>query len=192
MEFLYKWIYTVVVIIVFTTFVDILMPNSDMKKYTKLILGFLVMATILSPLISLFNKEFSLSGKSFKFENQMESSYLKKQSEDYDSKQMKSVSKIYKSNLEKEMEKQIRIATGNNYITISVEVVEDVKAQNFGEIKKVIVNVSKGIKAVDKIEIGNKVATETKKTQSLNQPLKSKISMMYNISIDKIEIQTES
>lgn len=179
---------------IFVTFIDILMPSNSMKKYIKMILGLLVMTIILQPVLGFINKDFNLSGYTFKFQNQMESSYLKNQneSESYSQKQQDAMSKLYKQNLETQMAEQINKILNGGSAQVSVDVVDDMKADNYGDIKKVMVTIDKQAKAVEKVEkvtIGSKETQQPKtKPANNNDPLITKISAMYGIDSSIIVI----
>lgn len=195
MDELKKWIYTIVVIIVFVTFIEMLMPNSSMKKYSKLILGVLVMTIILQPLFSLVNKNFSLSADSLKFENQLNSSYIKEQSTSYSEKQNIEITKQYKQNIEKQIGQYVKKEIGEKDIEVTVQIIEDMESEDYGEIKKIYLNIKGGInkvKTVDKVIIGDSEEPGTKINNDNYLEIKNKISTMYDIDKGNIEIKTEN
>jgi stage III sporulation protein AF len=193
---IYTWVNTIIVAVVFVTFIDILMPSGSIKKYAKLVLGLLVMTIILQPVLTFLKKDYSLSGYSFKIQSQMDTSLIQKESEGYSQKQQESVSKLYKENLEKRMEDDINRLTGQSGSKVSLVIAEDVKAQNFGEIKKVTVYLKNSVKTVEKVgkvEIGDKKTQDSNKNQTpQNDDLKNKISALYNIDPRIIEIKYDS
>jgi stage III sporulation protein AF len=196
LEALSKWIYTIVVIIVFVTFIEILMPSSSLKKYTRVILGFLVMTIILSPLISLFNNDFSLGVYSFKIQSRMDSMNYKEQGV-YSKSQWEGISAEYRQNLENHIAQQVKKEEGDREINVKVQVVEDMNADNYGEIKKIDIYIGKKIKAVEKVEKieidgdSEDVDTQKNKESSGYKGLKDKIAAMYDVSSGIISIFTE-
>lgn len=54
MNFLGEWIKHIVLLILLATFMDLILPNSSMRKYVKLVVGFLLILLILSPILQLF------------------------------------------------------------------------------------------------------------------------------------------
>ncbi|MDQ0337734.1 stage III sporulation protein AF [Caldalkalibacillus uzonensis] len=51
--YLGEWIKHIVLIILIATFLDLLLPNSQMRRYIKLVVGLLIIMTILSPVLEL-------------------------------------------------------------------------------------------------------------------------------------------
>ena len=195
MDELKKWIYTIVVVIVFVTFIEMLMPNSSIKKYTRLILGLIVMTIVLQPLFSFIKKDFSLSGDSFKFQKQLDSVYIKKQASDIDAKQSSEITKQYIENLKKQVIQLAKRELGDREVKAVIEIIDDIKSDNYGEIVRVSLIIGKNLKTVDNIEkvkIGDSKEPKSKESNENYQVLKNKICAMYSISKDKIQINTEN
>ena len=83
MSILTDWVTNIIVFILFAIIMDMLLPNSTMQKYTKLVIGLLLIAVFIAPILSIFNKNFTsniqekiLQGSTWKnpqLENSMES-----------------------------------------------------------------------------------------------------------------------
>ncbi len=83
MSILTDWVTNIIVFILFAIIMDMLLPNSTMQKYTKLVIGLLLIAVFITPILSIFNKNFTsniqekiLQGSTFnnpKLENSLES-----------------------------------------------------------------------------------------------------------------------
>lgn len=58
MSFITEWIMNIVVFILLAMIIDMLLPNSGLKKYTKMVTGLLLIAIILTPLLKVFAKDF--------------------------------------------------------------------------------------------------------------------------------------
>ncbi|GIN85519.1 stage III sporulation protein AF [Heyndrickxia sporothermodurans] len=58
MAFIREWIMNIVVFILLAMIVDMLLPNSSLKKYTKMVTGLLLIAIILTPLLKVASKDF--------------------------------------------------------------------------------------------------------------------------------------
>ncbi|WP_423799052.1 stage III sporulation protein AF [Neobacillus sp. SAB-20_R2A] len=58
MEFLKEWVTNIILFILLATVIDMLLPNSSMQKYTKMVTGLLLIAIILTPLFKIISKDF--------------------------------------------------------------------------------------------------------------------------------------
>lgn len=191
MNELKNYINTIVVAMVFITFIEILMPDSSMKKYTKIVLGLLVMTIILNPVLNFLKKDFSLAGYSFKYQNQLNSIYLKKQASEYNDKQSEQISKLYRINLENQIAQTVKKEANIKNLKVDVDIVDDVKSDNFGQIKKISLVIYDGIKSVEKIEkidIGSSREVKSQMDSSRYESLRNKLAAMYDVRKDNISI----
>lgn len=58
MSFLSSWISNIIIFILLATVIDMLLPNSSLQKYTKMVIGLLLIAIIITPILSLFQTNF--------------------------------------------------------------------------------------------------------------------------------------
>jgi stage III sporulation protein AF len=65
MEFLKEWVTNIILFILLATVIDMLLPNSSMQKYTKMVTGLLLIAIILTPIYKLISKDFETTLTSF-------------------------------------------------------------------------------------------------------------------------------
>ncbi|MFF2586533.1 stage III sporulation protein AF [Peribacillus butanolivorans] len=72
MSFLAGWVSNIIVFVLLATVIDMLLPNSALQKYAKMVIGLLLIAIIITPILGLFNKDFDeiLSAATSEFENQ--------------------------------------------------------------------------------------------------------------------------
>ncbi|MFJ7754877.1 stage III sporulation protein AF [Peribacillus muralis] len=72
MSFLAGWVSNIIVFVLLATVIDLLLPNSALQKYAKMVIGLLLIAIIITPILGLFNKDFDeiLSAATSEFENQ--------------------------------------------------------------------------------------------------------------------------
>lgn len=57
MDFLKEWITNIILFILLATVIDMLLPNSSLQKYTKMVTGLLLIAIILSPILKIFSTD---------------------------------------------------------------------------------------------------------------------------------------
>jgi len=56
LEWLGNWLKSIVLVILLATFVDILLPSQTMQRYVKTVMSLFILLTLLSPLLSIFQK----------------------------------------------------------------------------------------------------------------------------------------
>ncbi|NEZ41613.1 stage III sporulation protein AF [Paenibacillus alvei] len=55
MSWLSQWMKEIIMIIMLATFIDLLLPNRSMQRYVKLMLSLIILLTLLSPVLKLFD-----------------------------------------------------------------------------------------------------------------------------------------
>lgn len=60
MSYLASWIQQLVLTVILATFIDLLLPNNTMQRYVRLVMGLVILMLILSPLLSLLQRDWSL------------------------------------------------------------------------------------------------------------------------------------
>ena len=58
MSFLTEWVTNIIVFVLLASVIDMLLPSSNMQKYTKIVTGLLLITIILTPLMKLFTADF--------------------------------------------------------------------------------------------------------------------------------------
>ncbi|MFD0048436.1 stage III sporulation protein AF [Actinomycetes bacterium NPDC127524] len=57
MSFLTGWVTNIILFVLLATVIDMLLPNSSMQKYAKMVIGLLLIAVILAPILNLFHTD---------------------------------------------------------------------------------------------------------------------------------------
>jgi stage III sporulation protein AF len=58
LDFLTEWITNIIIFILLATVIDMLLPNSSMQKYVKVVISLLLISIILSPIMKIFSSDF--------------------------------------------------------------------------------------------------------------------------------------
>lgn len=59
MEWLGGWLKQIIFIILLATFIDLILPNRSMQRYVKLVISLLILMTIMTPIVSIFQNSFT-------------------------------------------------------------------------------------------------------------------------------------
>lgn len=57
MSFLTEWITSIIIFILLATVIDMLLPNSSMQKYAKMVIGLLLIVVILTPILKILSTD---------------------------------------------------------------------------------------------------------------------------------------
>ncbi len=58
-ESLSLWLQKIILLILIATFLDMLLPNSSMQRYVKLVMGLIILLSIITPIMQIFQKDLS-------------------------------------------------------------------------------------------------------------------------------------
>lgn len=145
MEFMKSWITNITVVIIFTMLLDILIPNNDMKKFAKVIMGLLIILVIIKPFLMIKNV-----GYQFQSTLVQTAAYIDDSSQSSDDSievfQNNTALDIYKQKLS---DKVIEIVKSRDEfedrdVQVSIDIENDINKKEFGSIKAIQVFVKKG------------------------------------------------
>jgi stage III sporulation protein AF len=60
MDWLGGWLRSIVTVILLATFVDLILPSSTMQRYVKTVMSLIILLTLLSPVLQLFERKFNV------------------------------------------------------------------------------------------------------------------------------------
>lgn len=198
---------SLVVIIIFAAFLEIILPRSDMKRYVNLIIGLIVIIAVLNPFLTVINK-----GISFDVLTQEELSAgrdtqsLIQSGKGLANAQRKEAAREYKESLSRQIRAMAGLYQRNSIGGVDIDMVDDAASPEFGTIRKVILHLDSGkddalaqnqeeavgdIK-VDEVRIGSSVLNESEaaKLEQVDLPaLREMIANFYGLTPDQIVIE---
>lgn len=155
-DWLTNWLKEIILIVLLASFVDLLLPNSNMQKYARLILGLLIILTIISPIFELFTENFSVSTfvkgietEAYSYESNTDTTNLIG-SKEYESKMVEQVEQSMMLELKGLLETKYAISIIDLELTANL-------VNNSWEIKKIILMIEEG-RMEDNPSTSNEVA----------------------------------
>lgn len=180
-----------------------LVPSQKYEKYIKYICGIILLVICITPVLDLFNSSFSFSQIYEKFQNGSSMKQLKNELK-YTSTAGSAMLDSYIAKVEKDVD-TFTLEEGLYPVSTQVIIDEDEQSDSFGNIQdmKLVVSMAKDSEdtykntkdnisiEIEKIRIKEKdVIKDDTVTQQISD-LKRKLSEMYNISEDVIDIAYE-
>lgn len=157
------YIQSIAMVIIFTTFVNLIMPGGEFQKYIKIVLGLIVIITILAPINTIaFKNKPNYSDFLKKYEIGIENSTSMLGNEIYFEAQQEIILDSYKERLKNQMIDIIEKANKVKVIDLEIGLNEDQASQEFGNLTRLNIVVeetedvsNKKIK-IPKVRVGNK------------------------------------
>jgi stage III sporulation protein AF len=132
------WIKQVILVVIFTVFVDFVIPNNRFLKYAKVLLGLIVMVAIITPALTFINKEDTLLLKEvFIKNNDVFKGELNDQSKKLGEKNDELMVKQYKKNINAFIHQQVNAIGGYEVKDILAVIEEDSGKETFGKINEI-------------------------------------------------------
>ncbi|MED3654229.1 stage III sporulation protein AF [Heyndrickxia sporothermodurans] len=197
LSFITEWIMNIVVFILLAMIVDMLLPNSAMKKYTKMVTGLLLIAIILTPLLKVVAKDFdqvvaSFSNKKIIDSNKVEN-LIESKKKEIQAGQVEYTLKQVGEKMKNDVKEELIDRFDKDIQQIKIDS-KDRVAENENPIEKVIVYLSEKkkddsvpiIKPVN-ISIGEEEPEEGMGSRE-NESILSMLSERWGIAPDQIEL----
>lgn len=206
LAFLRTWILNIVTVIVFITFLEILLPNSDMKKYIRMIVGILVMLVILNPILELFNGKIQFEEEVFKTTAMLEQKNLTYDIEQFQVGQEEQIIDIYKTKIINHLRQNIESKREFKVVDLTVSIIEERNHKDFGKLKEIYMVLAKEKSSQDTLEnihpvsniqimIGsesNKIQNDGLISNEQTQKIKEEIALLYDISPNSVIVEQEN
>ncbi|MGF7057002.1 stage III sporulation protein AF [Brassicibacter mesophilus] len=204
-NFMREWIINIVIMIVFVTFLEIILPSSNMKRYIQMIIGLLIIIVLINPFINLITKDINIErevfaniGESFSYDQTGNSEYIELQN--------KQIINMYKQKLHKEISEMVSKEGDFDILNLDIDIIEDSIQNNYGDITRIELAImtakKEGIQKNDEIKV-NKIqdvvistldsdSTKSIQTSESCKKIQKKISEYYKISEDKVLVYLET
>ncbi|MCJ8006795.1 stage III sporulation protein AF [Lederbergia wuyishanensis] len=193
MEYLSEWVFNIIIFLIIAMVVDMLLPESSMKKYTKLATGLLLMAIVLTPVLKLISSDFEKVLASFTtnidVEDQTNENLLKTKKKEIQASQHAYILEQMAVQMKKMVEKELvdKYSAEISNLRISATPNSD---GTINELDNVVVSLTpseKVIKTIQPVNI-NFQETDAKMDTTDYETMKSMLANTWEIPISLIEI----
>lgn len=169
-DFLRAWVSDIVIVVILISFLEIILPKGNMKRYINMVIGLLIIIVLINPFINLLSKDIDIEGEVFK--NIVDGQNIE-YSNDEELKEIrqKQVIDIYKLSLKKEILSLIKSKTEHSVKAISVKINEDQGSEEFGNLQGVELLIDKG----DKKEKGKEKGVNIKEIKRVSVTLDTNV-----------------
>lgn len=181
-NFLNSWASGVVVAVIVGSIIEMILPESNNKKYVKTIIGIFILFTIISPIIVRFSGGIDL--KSIidydDYVNSVPVSSSNIISND-------DILEVYKNNIIEEITNTVE---QEGYKVIKINISVSSKEKNYGEILEIRLTAEENDTKVEKIniDISNEKETAKEMSESEKKKIKDILNTTYGVAKDKIFI----
>jgi stage III sporulation protein AF len=202
MEFIKEWVTNIILFVLFATMIDMLLPNSKFQKYTKMVIGLLLIAIILTPIFKLitmdFEETFAIAMPEWEKAKDQEIKNLidlqkSEIQESHDAYILKQMAVQLKTDTEEELMDQYGLV-----ITDLNLVADEAEESSFPEnLQKVVVVLNEqvdeetAIEAVKPVDINTNQPLEPKTNSEKNDRIIQFLSEKWSVEEELIEVEIE-
>lgn len=189
LELLNKFVITLITTLIFIAAVELIAPDNNMKKYLKFVLGLILIAVILNPILTIIlNGEEELKDVISMYEGEYNTN---KKVEKNDDDLLKVKEESFKNNFNKNCENMLKKEFKNLEFKCEVDCVVDFNGTNF-KINKLDIRIKdkkiKKVEKIDKVDIGSKDGNQEKNENDRYKDIVKFISKELDIKEDIINI----
>lgn len=189
LELLNKFVITLITTLIFIAAVELIAPDNNMKKYLKFVLGLILIAVILNPILTIIlNGEEELKDVISMYEGEYNTN---KKVEKNDDDLLKVKEESFKKNFNKNCENMLKKEFKNLEFKCEVDCVVDFNGTNF-KINKLDIRIKdkkiKKVEKIDKVDIGSKDGNQEKNENDRYKDIVKFISKELDIKEDIINI----
>lgn len=201
MDFITEWITNIILFVLIATIIDLLLPNSSLQKYTKMVAGLLLITIILSPIIRLVTTDIEKMFEPF-VEGGKIGDFQLEQMIDLQKKEIQAFHHAYiLEEIKNQLKASVQEELMNDYqleiLEIDLVVDEESNEQFPLNIKEIYVALdeAKGdrhaIEVVKKVEINTKAPLPSEKLRQNQEQLASLLSNRWGIDEELIHVTVE-
>ena len=133
-NFISQWVKSVVMIFIVISILEIVIPNSNLKKYVNMFIGFLIIIVVITPIVKLLDRHYDIEKEIFR--NIVEEIEI----QNYDNEkillvQENQIKELYINKIKADVSQILKEVTDYDISTINISIYED--DINFGNIKDV-------------------------------------------------------
>lgn len=205
MDFIKEWITNIILFVLLATVIDMLLPNSNLQKYIKMVTGLLLIAIILTPILKLVSNDFeevlaSIPAIEASGGKNLENS-IEMQKKEIQAFQHAYILEEMDVQLKKDVEEELMEQYGLEIVNVDF-LVDEYEQRAFPEkmhenLQKVVVYLKHMDEVTDAVEVVKKVEINTEETLPSNQAndetekVASLIAQKLGVDENIIEISVE-
>ncbi len=187
------WIKNIIFVVLFASFLELLLPSSSMQRFVRVIMGLFIMLAILNPIIGVVQHHLtSLSQIPALSTNSEISNVITNDVNHVTNERDKLSLELYKKELSQQMRILIMALDG----VADANVIVETNSNIANDVKRIVVYIKPGISAKNEKVASIKkitISKQTGKTEELHAGLKGRITEMitelYQIPKEKVEIK---
>lgn len=202
MSFLTEWIANIILFIMLAVILDLLLPNSAMQKYAKMVISLLLIVIILSPIFKLLSADINTLVSDVQMESPTKEEEIKKMI-DLQKKEIQASNDAYiLKNMAVQLKSQAKEELVQSY-DVSIKQISLSVDEPFEEIQESLLGIevileaeeaeSEAVETIQPVVLGAAETEETEKENQIRQAseIKTYLASIWEVDPDKISLKME-
>lgn len=197
MDFIGEWITNIILFILLAVIVDMLLPNSSMQKYVKMVTGLLLIVIILTPIFSLLNSDIEQTLTKFKISPNLKEKNIENLIE-MKKEEIQAHTRAYSlETVAVLMKKQVEEELMKKDLNLVVKKITPSMTEDDGEIMSIKVVLSEeidvpdGVPVVKQVDIDTSKQIEPKRNRRDMTSLTNSLATIWELDSDKVVVIVE-
>ena len=195
------WVKSIIYVVLFASFLELLLPNSSMQRFIRVIMGLFILLAILNPVIGVLETKLSTDQIPALAQTggTLPDTEILTAGTQVAGKRNQLAQEIYARDLSKQIRAMVMAIDGVANAKVTVSVADDAQSggKAMGKINNVVVYIEPGIAAderkIDKVTIGSNTAEMPKQSNKLSPVIISKVKRMvtelYQLKSSQVEVK---
>lgn len=187
------WVKNIILIVLFASFLELLLPNSSLQRFIRVIMGLLIMLTILNPAIDLVQGNWVAGDIPTIGTGGQKQADIVRSANMAVGERDRLAKEIYKRDIGKQIRALVMAIDGVSEVRIAIELQEQAETGATGAIKIISLyvkpgNISKPA-AIDKVSVGAAEHPELELKETVRNKIRSTLTELYQLRGDQIDIK---
>lgn len=187
------WVKNIILIVLFASFLELLLPNSSLQRFIRVIMGLLIMLAILNPAIDLVQGNWAVGDIPTLGTGGQKQADIVRSANMAVEERDRLAKEIYKRDMGKQIRALVMAIDGVSEVRVAIELQERSETGAAGAIKIISLYVKPGNiskpGAVDKVSIGAAEHPELELKDTVRTKIRSTLSELYQLRGDQIDIK---
>jgi stage III sporulation protein AF len=189
-----EWVKSIVMVVMFATFLEFLLPASSMQRFVRVIMGLFIMLAILNPLINVLHSQILPEPVTVFGTPSSKATEIERASQAAVKGRNQLTQEMYRQDLAKQIRALLMTIDGIAEVRVAVDTNDEEGSRNIGAIKSITIYVQPGLtnqdRKVAKVSINSPSnANRLELPTATHDKIRRAITELYNIREDQLNIQ---
>jgi stage III sporulation protein AF len=196
------WIKGIIFVVLFASFLELLLPNNSMQRFVRVIMGLFIMLAILNPIIGVMERQLTVDQVpvlAARVDSSLANANVLNAANEVAGKRDQLARDLYVRDLSKQIRATVMAISGVTDAKVTVNIETDTPQPNkeMGKIKNVVIYIEPGITAnerkIAKVTVGITIPETAQESKLLSTVVVDKVTRavteLYQIKSSQVEVR---